>query len=211
MKKVSCIAIIAMVMACPAFADIAANNNNPTCDSATIGATSGDTALDATWTANTLNLKFMANGQQFASNTCTYGQNITIPTGTPTRTGYNFAGWQLSTNAGGNNNPNTGNNNNSDFPYTECYEITNETTCNSYANEGCYWYDEYDECLLDPNHVPKLSQSRCVDEGLMWCDNICADDNPWECSNIDQNDCEKWNGTWCEASNKCVEDSGDCE
>ena len=48
-----------------------------------------------TWTANTLNLKFMANGQQFASNTCTYGQNITIPTGTPTRTGYNFAGWQL--------------------------------------------------------------------------------------------------------------------
>ena len=132
MKKISFVAIIATIMAIPAFADIAANNNNPTCDSTTIGATSGDTALDATWNANTLNLKFMANGQQFASNTCTYGQNITIPSTEPTRTGYNFAGWVLGTNA---------------VASTPCSQFTDPLTCPRYYYKyNCDWVEEDNEC-----------------------------------------------------------------
>lgn len=101
MKKISLFSALLMLVSTVAFADIAKNDSNPICDNDTIGATSGDTALDAEWTANTLNLKFMADGVEFASGTCTYNQNITIPQGTPSKTGYNFAGWVLSSNSGG--------------------------------------------------------------------------------------------------------------
>ena len=156
MKKISFVAIIATIMAIPAFADIAANNNNPTCDSTTIGATSGDTALDATWNANTLNLKFMANGQQFASNTCTYGQNITIPTGTPTRTGYNFAGWKV--------------HEEETVSYVGCVSITDETTCNAYADHECYWYNNRCYANYSYEGTSRVTQEWCEADNGNWCD-----------------------------------------
>ena len=150
-------------MAIPSYADIATNNNNPTCDSATIGATSGDTALDATWTANTLNLKFMANGQQFASNTCTYGQNITIPSTEPTRTGYNFAGWQLRVSAP------------EPVQYTACSQITDQTTCNEYSDYGCEWDNYSNACEMNSysavDYAP--SESWCSESMGTWNGDYC--------------------------------------
>ena len=73
--------------------NIASNESDAACDNDTVAATSGDTSFDAIWTPNTINLKYMANGSEFESKTCLYGQNVNIPITTPTRTGYNFTGW----------------------------------------------------------------------------------------------------------------------
>ena len=53
-------------------------------------------------TANTINLNWYADSTSqtpltvdTASQTCTYDQRITVPSTTPTKPGYTFAGWTL--------------------------------------------------------------------------------------------------------------------
>ena len=100
MKKLSIVSILAMCIACPAFATgIDADNTSPDCDNATLGTYVGPTTLKAEWNANTINLKWYDhNGEiqnvQNASQTCTYADGITLQT-TPSRTGYQFSGWQV--------------------------------------------------------------------------------------------------------------------
>ena len=56
MKKITLTSILALCMACPAMANIDKDASTATCDSSTIGTTSGPANLQADWTANTINL-----------------------------------------------------------------------------------------------------------------------------------------------------------
>jgi hypothetical protein len=83
-------------MACPSFADIGKNEQNPTCNDTTIGATSGTTSLEAQWTANTINLDWdPKNGGSHGSSTCSYDGGITLQSTPTAPTGYEFAGWKV--------------------------------------------------------------------------------------------------------------------
>ena len=100
MKKTILTSIIAMSMACPTYAYIAKNNNDPSCDQSTIGATTGTTNLEAEWDPNTINMEWYSNGSKItpannAANTCTYDANVTLPTNTLSKTGYTFLGWKV--------------------------------------------------------------------------------------------------------------------
>ena len=53
-KKLTLTSILAIVVACPSYAVISADDNNPVCDSDTIGATSGSTNLEAIWNVLTV-------------------------------------------------------------------------------------------------------------------------------------------------------------
>nr|MBQ0091531.1 hypothetical protein [Candidatus Enterousia merdequi] len=95
MKKIFLTSALAISMIVPAMAettapDIAAGAESATCDSGTLNTTDGTSTLSAQWTANEITLKFYGyNNEQFATNTCIYDGGITLPSGAPTRTGYN--------------------------------------------------------------------------------------------------------------------------
>ena len=87
-------------MACPTYAYIAKNNNDPSCDQSTIGATTGTTNLEAEWDPNTINMEWYSDGSKItpvnnAANTCIYDGNVTLPTNTLSKTGYTFLGWRV--------------------------------------------------------------------------------------------------------------------
>ncbi len=55
--------------------------------------------MDAVFTPNIINLNWYSVGDTvYETNTCTYGQPITLPATNPTRPGYIFSGWRLRTN-----------------------------------------------------------------------------------------------------------------
>nr|MBQ0091232.1 InlB B-repeat-containing protein [Candidatus Enterousia merdequi] len=100
MKKIFLTSALAISMIVPAMAEttapnIAAGAESATCDSGTLNTTDGTSTLSAQWTANTINLKWYNGETEFATNTCTYDGGITLPASEPTKTGYNFAGWQV--------------------------------------------------------------------------------------------------------------------
>lgn len=65
------------------------------------GTISGDTIVCLQFTTNTYTIAYSANGGSGApsSQTKTYGTNLVLRTGTPTRTGYTFKGWAQSSSA----------------------------------------------------------------------------------------------------------------
>ena len=99
MKKITLTSILALCMACPAMADIAKEATSATCDSSTIGTTTGPANLQADWTANTINLDWYSNDSKLTvgstSATCTYDGGITLPSTPSVPTGYTFGGWRL--------------------------------------------------------------------------------------------------------------------
>lgn len=114
MKKIFLISGMVLCMTCPAFAtdptgipatNGAAYNNPPEdCIVSVLGVDEGSASLQADWQANVINLTWNANGGTAsdgtayspgnASTTCTYDGSITLPP-TPTRVGYTFAGWDV--------------------------------------------------------------------------------------------------------------------
>ena len=55
--------------------------------------------VTAQFTPNIINLNWYSVGDTlYETNTCTYGQPITLPATNPTRPGYTFVGWRLRTN-----------------------------------------------------------------------------------------------------------------
>ena len=99
MKKITLTSILALCMACPAMADIAKEANSATCDSSTIGTTTGPANLQAAWTPNTINLEWYSNNTELevgsTSATCSYDGAITLPSTPTVPTGYTFGGWKV--------------------------------------------------------------------------------------------------------------------
>ena len=95
MKKLTITSILALCMVCPAMADIAKNAQSATCDSSTIGTTTGPANLQADWTANTINLDFYSNDTKVGAGSCTYDGGITLPNTPEVPTGYTFGGWKV--------------------------------------------------------------------------------------------------------------------
>ena len=118
MKKL--IFIIPVLLTLPSYADIASNANSATCDSGTIGATSGSTGLEANWNANTITIDWYNGDTKITTNTCSYDGAVTIPA-TPTRAGYTFNGWHVR------------------VAVPACYTLNNQTTCNANSANGCTW------------------------------------------------------------------------
>ena len=85
----------------PIYADINKNAQSATCDSNTIGTTTGPANLQAAWTANTINLKWYNGNNEIsiasgaAPKTCTYDGAITLPSTPNAPSGYTFGGWRV--------------------------------------------------------------------------------------------------------------------
>ena len=79
----------------PSFANIDKNAQSATCDSSTIGTTTGPANLQADWTANTINLDFYSNDTKVGTGTCSYDGAINLPSTPTVPTGYTFGGWRL--------------------------------------------------------------------------------------------------------------------
>ena len=65
------------------------------CDNATLSTYSGTTNLQANWEPNTIDITWYNGNDVFATNSCVYDDILTLPSGTPTKTGYTFDGWRV--------------------------------------------------------------------------------------------------------------------
>ena len=122
-----------------------------------MGTATGPANLEADWTANTINLEWYNEDTKLTvpttSNTCTYDGGITLPSTNPTKTGYTFRGWQVRAAAA------------PVVSYTACSQITDETTCGQYADNGCEWG------IWEDN---KCGQHGCYDApSESWCEQGC--------------------------------------
>ena len=94
--------IAGLAIVSPTYANIDKDATTATCDSGTIGTTTGPANLQAQWTPNTINIDWYDdpssltpyNIQQNAHN-CTYDGAITLPAKNPSKPGYTFAGWRV--------------------------------------------------------------------------------------------------------------------
>ena len=74
---------------------IDANAISATCDNATLETYSGTVGLEVNWIPNDINVRYYNGDTQLsAPATCSYGGDLILPT-PPSRTGYNFVGWEL--------------------------------------------------------------------------------------------------------------------
>ena len=88
-------AIASLAIINPSYSDIAKNAQSATCDSNTIGTTTGSANLEAAWTANTINLDFYSNDTKVGTGSCSYDGGIILPNTPDVPTGYTFGGWKL--------------------------------------------------------------------------------------------------------------------
>jgi len=103
MKTTVLISLMIAVIAMPAMAtepDIPAGVPNPSCDNGVLKTTDGSVNLSANWTPNNITLEWYDGDTKItpdnsAANTCEYSGGITLPTTTPTKTGYTFVGWRV--------------------------------------------------------------------------------------------------------------------
>ena len=93
--KVIISAIAGLAIISPSYSDIDKNAQSATCDSSTIGTTTGPANLEAAWTANTINLDFYSNDTKVGTGTCSYDGGIILPNTPDVPTGYTFGGWRL--------------------------------------------------------------------------------------------------------------------
>ncbi|MBR0211978.1 MAG: hypothetical protein IJQ55_00040, partial [Alphaproteobacteria bacterium] len=86
MKKLLSASIIAIVFALPAFATTPTliPASDPGCNQAVLNTTEGSAALEAIYTANTINTTWYSDGVQLevdnAATSCTYDTEMTLPT-----------------------------------------------------------------------------------------------------------------------------------
>ena len=125
MKKLTLASIITAMLTCPAFADNITSSNKD-CDHDNLSTYSGDATLEATWSANTVNITFYSDNTEYDTGTCQYDGTLTLPADDPEKAGYTFSGWTVRRAAA--------------VPvptYTACSQIQDETTCGQYNQ--CVW------------------------------------------------------------------------
>ncbi|MFQ6727488.1 MAG: hypothetical protein ACLRFF_04015 [Alphaproteobacteria bacterium] len=65
------------------------------CDNDVLSTYTGPANLTANWQGNNISVTWYNDDTQYASNSCTYGGNLTMPSSIPTKTGYTFKGWRV--------------------------------------------------------------------------------------------------------------------
>ena len=76
----------------PVFAYV---TNSSQCDNNVLSTYSGSANLTANWQGNPITVTWYNGDTQYASNSCTYGGNLTMPSSIPQKTGYTFRGWRV--------------------------------------------------------------------------------------------------------------------
>ena len=89
-----CLAIFLSVSLCLA-SGVSPTATTADCDNATLSTYSGTTNLQANWEPNTIDITWYNGNDVFATNSCVYDDILTLPSGTPTKTGYTFDGWRV--------------------------------------------------------------------------------------------------------------------
>ena len=104
LKQIGTICFLTIFFISPTFADDEPTTptlipaSDPGCNQAVLNTTSGSAALEAIYTANTINTTWYSDGVQLevdnAATSCTYDTEMTLPTN-PTKAGYEFNGWKI--------------------------------------------------------------------------------------------------------------------
>jgi len=89
-----CLAVFLSVSLCLA-SGVSPTATTADCDNATLSTYSGTTNLQANWEPNTIDITWYNGNDVFATNSCVYDDILTLPSGTPTKTGYTFDGWRV--------------------------------------------------------------------------------------------------------------------
>ena len=76
----------------PSFAYV---TNSSQCDNSVLSTYTGPANLTANWTGNNIEVTWYNGDTRYASNSCTYGGNLTMPSSIPQKTGYTFRGWRV--------------------------------------------------------------------------------------------------------------------
>lgn len=101
MYKRILICLLALSLGFPSFAENAVSGSGNECVYNTLNTYTGPSTIKANWEANTINLAWYNDDDlmsvQNTANTCSYDGGITLPSSNPTKTGYTFTGWAVST------------------------------------------------------------------------------------------------------------------
>ena len=81
-----------ILISAPAFSYV---TNSSHCDNDVLSTYSGSANLTANWQGNPITVTWYNGDTQYASNSCTYGGNLTMPSSIPQKTGYTFRGWRV--------------------------------------------------------------------------------------------------------------------
>ena len=81
-----------ILISAPAFSYV---TNSSQCDNDVLSTYSGSANLTANWQGNNISVTWYNDDTQYASNSCTYGGNLTMPSSIPQKTGYTFKGWRV--------------------------------------------------------------------------------------------------------------------
>ena len=93
---------ISLLISAPLFAiDIPSSASTANCKYSPLQVYSGQSNLEANWEPNVIQITWYNGDDQYASNSCTYGGNLTMPSNIPTREGYTFRGWRVRQSGGG--------------------------------------------------------------------------------------------------------------
>lgn len=167
MNKTVIVSIIAMLATLPSFSSgIPSNTNSATCNNATLEKYSGTSNLQANWQANTINITWYNGDSQVASNSCTYGGALTIPSA-PSKTGYTFKGWRVRQATGGvcgltKNTLRTLGNIGTATGYVNSHNESGAVSCGSLYNYNCIYsgdeyqgerWDDTDSCQYQANEI----------------------------------------------------------
>ena len=160
MNKTVIVSIIAMLATLPSFSSgIPSNTNSATCNNATLEKYSGTSNLQANWQANTINITWYNGDSQVASNSCTYGGALTIPSA-PSKTGYTFKGWRVRQATGGvcgltKSILQTLGNTGTAMGWVNSHNESNEVACGLLDNFNCvYNAEEGDHCDYQSHEIP---------------------------------------------------------
>ena len=81
-----------ILISAPAFSYV---TDSSQCDNDVLSTYSGSANLTANWQGNNISVTWYNDDTQYASNSCTYGGNLTMPSSIPQKTGYTFKGWRV--------------------------------------------------------------------------------------------------------------------
>ena len=87
-----------ILISAPAFSYV---TNSSQCDNDVLSTYSGSANLTANWQGNPITVTWYNDDTQYASNSCTYGGDLTMPSSIPQKTGYTFKGWRVRQASGG--------------------------------------------------------------------------------------------------------------
>ena len=81
-----------ILISAPAFSYV---TDSSQCDNDVLSTYSGSANLTANWQGNNIAVTWYNDDIEYDSNQCTYGGDLTMPTGIPQKTGYTFKGWRV--------------------------------------------------------------------------------------------------------------------